>query len=111
GLMNMMLDLHTTDHGYEETWTPVVVNRAAMTGTAQLPKFEDDMDAVGEDDLFLIPTAEVPLTNLYREEILTEAELPKAFVAFSACFRREAGAAGKDTRGLLRVHEFDKVEL
>lgn len=111
GLMNMMLDLHTTDHGYEETWTPVVVNRAAMTGTAQLPKFEDDMYAVREDDLFLIPTAEVPLTNLYREEILTEAELPKAFVAFSACFRREAGAAGKDTRGLLRVHEFDKVEL
>ena len=109
--MNMMLDLHTTEHGYEEEWTPVVVNRAAMIGTAQLPKFEDDMYALREDDLFLIPTAEVPLTNLYREEILTEAELPKAFVAFSACFRREAGAAGKDTRGLLRVHEFDKVEL
>ena len=110
-LMNMMLDLHTTEHAYEEVWTPVVVNRAAMTGTAQLPKFEDDMYALREDDLFLIPTAEVPLTNLYREEILTEADLPKAFVAFSACFRREAGAAGKDTRGLLRVHEFDKVEL
>ncbi len=110
-LMNLMLDVHTRDHGYEETWVPVVVNRASMTGTAQLPKFEEDMYALKGEDEFLIPTAEVPLTNLYRDEILPESELPKALVAFSACFRREAGAAGKDTRGLLRVHEFDKVEL
>ena len=110
-LMNLMLDVHTRDHGYEETWVPVVVNRGSMTGTAQLPKFEDDMYALKGDDAFLIPTAEVPVTNLFREEILPESELPKGLVAFSACFRREAGAAGKDTRGLLRVHEFDKVEL
>jgi seryl-tRNA synthetase len=82
-----------------------------MTGTAQLPKFEDDMYALRDEDAFLIPTAEVPLTNLYRDEILPESELPKGFVAYSPCFRREAGAAGKDTRGLLRVHEFDKVEI
>jgi seryl-tRNA synthetase len=110
-LMNLMLDIHTREHGYEETWVPVVVNRASMTGTAQLPKFEDDMYALKDEDAFLIPTAEVPLTNLYRDEILSESELPKAFVAYSPCFRREAGAAGKDTRGLLRVHEFDKVEI
>jgi seryl-tRNA synthetase len=110
-LMNMMLDIHTEEHGYEECWVPLVVNRASMTGTAQLPKFEEDMYALGEEDLFLIPTAEVPVTNLYRDEILEASELPKGFCAFSACFRREAGAAGKDTRGLLRVHEFDKVEL
>jgi seryl-tRNA synthetase len=110
-LMNLMLDVHTRDHGYEEIWVPVVVNRASMTGTAQLPKFEEDMYALKGDDLFLIPTAEVPLTNLYRDEILSESDLPKGFTAYSACFRREAGAAGKDTRGLLRVHEFDKVEL
>ena len=110
-LMNLMLDVHTRDHGYEETWVPLVVNRASMTGTAQLPKFEDDMYALKDEDAFLIPTAEVPVTNLYRDEIVPESDLPKRFVAFSACFRREAGAAGKDTRGLLRVHEFDKVEL
>jgi seryl-tRNA synthetase len=110
-LMNLMLDVHTREHGYEETWVPVVVNRASMTGTAQLPKFEEDMYALKDEDAFLIPTAEVPLTNLYRDEILSESELPKAFTAYSPCFRREAGAAGKDTRGLLRVHEFDKVEL
>jgi seryl-tRNA synthetase len=110
-LMNFMLDTHTRDHGYEEVWVPVVVNRDSMTGTAQLPKFEEDMYALKEEGGFLIPTAEVPLTNLYREEIIAEAELPKAFAAYSPCFRREAGAAGKDTRGLLRVHEFDKVEL
>ena len=110
-LLNFMLDLHTREHGYEETWVPVLVNRAAMTGTSQLPKFEDDMYALREDDLFLIPTAEVPLTNLYREEILLESDLPKSFAAYSPCFRREAGSHGKDTRGLLRVHEFDKVEL
>jgi seryl-tRNA synthetase len=111
GLMNMMIDLHGRDHGYEELWVPVVVNRASMTATAQLPKFEDDMYALRDDDLFLIPTAEVPVTNVYRDEILLAADLPKGFVAHSRCFRREAGAAGKDTRGILRVHEFDKVEL
>jgi seryl-tRNA synthetase len=110
-LMNLMLDVHTREHGYEETWVPVVVNRASMIGTAQLPKFEEDMYALKGEDAFLIPTAEVPLTNLYRDEILPESELPKSFTAYSPCFRREAGAAGKDTRGLLRVHEFDKVEL
>jgi seryl-tRNA synthetase len=110
-LMNLMLDVHTADHGYEETWVPVVVNRASMIGTAQLPKFEEDMYALRDDQGFLIPTAEVPLTNLYRDEVIPEAELPKSFTAYSPCFRREAGAAGKDTRGLLRVHEFDKVEL
>ena len=110
-LMNLMLDTHTREHGYEETWVPVVVNRASMTGTAQLPKFEEDMYALIENEGFLIPTAEVPLTNLYRDEIIPESELPKALTAYSPCFRREAGAAGKDTRGLLRVHEFDKVEL
>jgi seryl-tRNA synthetase len=110
-LLNMMLDTHTTEHGYEETWVPLVVNRASMTGTGQLPKFEDDMYAIQGEDAFLIPTAEVPITNLYRDEILDGAQLPMALTAFSACFRKEAGAAGKDTRGLLRVHEFDKVEL
>lgn len=110
-LMNLMLDLHTRDHGYEETWVPAVVNSASMTGTAQFPKFEDDQYGLRDEDLFLIPTAEVPLTNLYRDEILPEADLPRTFVAYSPCFRREAGAHGKDTRGLLRVHQFDKVEL
>jgi seryl-tRNA synthetase len=110
-LMNLMLDVHTGEHGYEEAWVPVVVNRASMIGTGQLPKFEEDMYALKGEDGFLIPTAEVPLTNLYRDEILLESDLPKAITAYSPCFRREAGAAGKDTRGLLRVHEFDKVEL
>ncbi|HVS61848.1 MAG TPA: serine--tRNA ligase [Gemmatimonadaceae bacterium] len=110
-LMNFALDVQTREHGYEETWIPVVVNRTSMIGTAQLPKFEEDMYALKDDDAFLIPTAEVPLTNLYRDEILSESELPKALTAYSPCFRREAGAAGKDTRGLLRVHEFDKIEL
>ncbi len=110
-LMNFMLDLHVREHGYEECWVPFLVTRQTMTGTAQLPKFEDDMYAVRDEDLFLIPTAEVPVTNLYRDEILDAAALPKAFVAYTPCFRREAGAHGKDTRGLLRVHQFDKVEL
>lgn len=110
-LMNLMLDAHTREHGYEETWVPAVVNRASMIGTAQFPKFEDEQYALAGEDLFLIPTAEVPVTNLYRDEILAASELPRAFVAYSPCFRREAGAHGKDTRGLLRVHEFDKVEL
>ena len=110
-LMNLFLDVHTGEHGYEEVWVPVLVNRAAMTGTAQLPKFEDDMYALRDEDMFLIPTAEVPVTNLYRDEIMDGSTLSRGFVAYSACFRREAGAAGKDTRGLLRVHEFDKVEM
>jgi seryl-tRNA synthetase len=110
-LMNFFLDVHTRDHGYEEIWVPVVVNRASMTGTAQLPKFEDDMYGLRDEELFLIPTAEVPVTNLYRDEMIDGANLPRGFCAYSPCFRREAGSAGKDTRGILRVHEFDKVEL
>ena len=110
-LMNFMLDLHTSEHGYEEAWVPVIVNRASMTGTSQLPKFEDDMYGIQGEDLFLIPTAEVPLTNLYAGEMLAAADLPRTLTAYSPCFRREAGAHGKDTRGLIRVHEFDKVEL
>ncbi|MEO8879990.1 MAG: serine--tRNA ligase [Gemmatimonadaceae bacterium] len=109
-LMSFMLDLHTREHGYDEAWVPFVVTRDAMTGTGQLPKFEDDAYRT-EDDLFLIPTAEVPLTNLLREEILEAGTLPRALTAYTPCFRREAGAAGKDTRGLIRVHQFDKVEL
>src|SRR5688572_12143696 len=110
-LMNYFLDVHVRENGYEEIWVPVVVNRASMTGTTQLPKFEEDMYALREEDLFLIPTAEVPVTNLYRDEIVDASTLPRGFSAYSSCFRREAGAAGKDTRGLLRVHEFDKVEI
>ena len=110
-LMNFFIDVHVREHDYEEVWVPVVVNRASMIGTTQLPKFEDDMYALRDEDLFLIPTAEVPVTNLYRDEIVDGATLPRGFVAYSSCFRREAGAAGKDTRGLLRVHEFDKVEM
>ena len=109
--MNFMLDLHTSRHGYEEVWVPFVANRASMTATTQLPKFEEDMYALRDEALFLVPTAEVPVTNLYRDEMLLESDLPKAFCAYTPCFRREAGAHGKDTRGLLRLHEFDKVEL
>ena len=110
-VLNFFLDLHTREHGYEELWAPALVSRATMTGTGQLPKFEDDAYAVQGDDLFLIPTAEVPVTNLYRDEILEGATLPRAFTAYTPCFRREAGSAGKDTRGILRTHQFDKVEL
>ncbi len=110
-LMNFMLDLHTTQHHYEEVWVPILANRASMTGTTQLPKFEDDMYGIAGESLFLIPTAEVPLTNLHAGELLAESELPKAMTAYTPCFRKEAGAHGKDTRGLIRVHEFDKVEL
>ena len=110
-LLNFFLDVHSREHGYEEVWTPVLVNRASMTGTGQLPKFEDDAYGIAGDDLFLIPTAEVPVTNLYRDEILDAGELPRAFCAYTPCFRREAGSAGKDTRGILRMHQFDKVEL
>ncbi|MCU0625607.1 MAG: serine--tRNA ligase [Gemmatimonadaceae bacterium] len=110
-LLNFMLDVHTREHGYEETWVPLVVNRASMVGTGQFPKFEEESYALAMDEGYLIPTAEVPVTNLYRDEILDAHDVPRGFCAYSACFRREAGAAGKDTRGLLRVHEFDKVEL
>ena len=110
-VMNFFIDLHTGEHGYEEVWPPVLVNRASMTGTGQLPKFEDDAYKIEGDDLFLIPTAEVPVTNLYRDEMLDGARLPMGFVAYTPCFRREAGSAGKDTRGILRTHQFDKVEL
>jgi seryl-tRNA synthetase len=110
-LINFCIDVHVREHGYEETWVPVVVNRASMTGTTQLPKFEEDMYALKDEDMFLVPTAEVPVTNLYRDEIVDASTLPRGFVAYTPCFRREAGAAGKDTRGLLRVHEFDKVEM
>ncbi len=109
-LANFMLDLHTREHGYLEVQPPYVVNRASLTGTGQLPKFEDDLYRTG-DDLFLIPTSEVPVTNIYRDEILDAASLPIAMTAYTPCFRREAGAHGKDTRGLIRVHQFDKVEL
>jgi seryl-tRNA synthetase len=110
-LKNFLLDLHARDHGYEEIAPPVLVNRASMTGTGQLPKFEEELYLIPSDDLFLIPTAEVPVTNMYRDEILGATQLPLALCAFTPCFRREAGAAGKDTRGLIRVHQFDKVEL
>jgi seryl-tRNA synthetase len=110
-LMNWFLDVHTGEHGYEEVWAPALVTRAAMTGTGQLPKFEDDAYAIAGDDLFLIPTAEVPVTNLYRDETLDAAQLPMGFCAYTPCFRREAGSAGKDTRGIQRLHQFDKVEL
>ncbi len=110
-LLNYFMDVHRDEHGYEEVWPPLLVNRATMTGTGQLPKFEDDAYATRGDELFLIPTAEVPVTNLYRDEILEASALPMGFVAYSKCFRREAGSAGKDTRGVLRTHEFDKVEL
>ncbi|MBI4982130.1 MAG: serine--tRNA ligase [Candidatus Omnitrophica bacterium] len=110
-LINFMLDLHTRKHGYTEIAPPFLVNRASMTGTGQLPKLEEDMYKLKDDDLFLIPTAEVPVTNIYRDEILEEDELPKYLTAYSACFRREAGSYGKDTKGLIRVHQFDKVEM
>ncbi len=110
-ILNFMLDLQTREHGYEEARVPLFVNRDAMVGTGQLPKFEEDMYALRDDALYAIPTAEVPITNLFRDEILDAADLPRAMTAYSACFRREAGSAGKDTRGLLRVHQFDKVEL
>lgn len=110
-LFNFMLDLHTKKHGYREVFPPFLVNRESMTGTGQLPKLEDDMYKTTEDDLFLIPTAEVPVTNLHRDEILSSNDLPLYYTAYTACFRREAGAYGKDTRGIIRVHQFDKVEL
>ncbi|HUV05513.1 MAG TPA: serine--tRNA ligase [Armatimonadota bacterium] len=110
-LINWMLDLHTAQHGYKEVRPPTLANRASMVGTGQLPKFEFDMYRLPDDDLFMIPTGEVPVTNINREEILDGKDLPMLFTAYTPCFRREAGAAGKDTRGILRVHEFDKVEM
>ncbi|MCU1808802.1 serine--tRNA ligase [Cytobacillus firmus] len=110
-LFNFMLDLHTDEHGYKEVLPPYMVNRASMTGTGQLPKFEEDAFLIESEDYFLIPTAEVPVTNMHREEILNADELPINYAAFSACFRSEAGSAGRDTRGLIRQHQFNKVEL
>lgn len=110
-LIDFMLDLHVEEHDYVEVLPPFLCNRDSLTATGQLPKFEEDVYRTVPDDLFLIPTAEVPLTNLHRGEILDGRELPIAYVAYTPCFRREAGAAGRDTRGMLRVHQFDKVEL
>lgn len=110
-LINFMVDLHSREHGYKEVWPPYLVNEQTATGTGQLPKFGEDMYQVPLDGLYLIPTAEVPVTNLHANEILKESELPVSYVAYSPCFRREAGSHGKDTRGLTRVHQFDKVEL
>lgn len=110
-IVNFMLDLHTTEHGYTEVFPPYLVNRQTMTGTGQLPKFEEDLFLCERDDLFLIPTAEVPVTNLYSSEILPGEILPIYHTAYTACFRAEAGAAGRDTRGLIRQHQFNKVEL
>ncbi len=122
-LMQLMLDTHTTEHGYEEVWPPVLVKDSAMRGTSQLPKFAKDCFRIAKDeeweaeaeaqghDLFLVPTAEVPITNLHANEIIPEAELPLSYTGYTACFRSEAGSYGKDTRGMIRVHQFDKVEL
>src|SRR5690606_10120032 len=110
-LINFMLTLHITEHGYMEISPPFMVNRNSMTGTGQLPKFEEDAFNIPSKDYFLIPTAEVPVTNLHRDEILDGESLPRYYAAYTPCFRQEAGAAGRDTRGLIRNHQFDKVEL
>ena len=110
-LVNYCLDLHTRDHGYVEMSPPLLVRADALEGTTQLPKFRDQLYHCPEDDVFLVPTAEVPVTNFHREEILAPADLPKRYVAYTPCFRREAGAAGLGTRGIIRVHQFDKIEL
>ncbi len=110
-LISFMLDLHVEEHGYTEVLPPYMVNRASMTGTGQLPKFEEDAFRIEAEDYFLIPTAEVPVTNMHREEILKAEDLPIKYAAYSACFRSEAGSAGRDTRGLIRQHQFNKVEL
>jgi seryl-tRNA synthetase len=111
GLINWFLDVHTRENGMTEIWPPAVVNAASATGTGQIPDKEDQMYVVTRDELYLVPTAEVPVTNLHRDEILEADQLPIRYAAYSPCFRREAGAAGKDTRGILRVHQFDKVEM
>ena len=110
-LMQFMLDVHADQHGYEEVWVPAIANRKTLMGTGQLPKFEDDLYRLEGEDAFLIPTAEVPVTNLYQDEILDAASLPIRHCAYTPCFRREAGSAGRDTRGIIRQHQFDKVEL
>ncbi|MFI5254496.1 MAG: serine--tRNA ligase [Candidatus Limnocylindrales bacterium] len=110
-LIDFMVELHVREHGMTEIWPPALVNAASARGTGQLPDKEDLMYVVGRDDLYLVPTAEVPVTNIHRDEILEAADMPVRYVAYSPCFRREAGAAGKDTRGILRVHQFDKVEM
>ncbi len=110
-LINLLLDLHTREHGYTEIFPPFLINRQSMIGTGQLPKFEEDMYRLRDDELYLAPTAEVPVSNIHREEILKEEQLPIYYCAYTPCFRREAGAAGKDTRGMIRVHQFDKVEM
>ena len=110
-LINWFLDVHTRENGMTEVWPPAVVNTASATGTGQIPDKEDQMYVVTRDELYLVPTAEVPVTNLHRDEILEAADLPIRYAAYTPCFRREAGAAGKDTRGILRVHQFDKVEM
>ena len=110
-LMSFMMDLHSDEHGYEEMLPPVIINRDSLTGTGQLPKFEEDVFKLEGLDYFMAPTAEVPVTNFYRDEILDGEMLPKGFAAYSACFRSEAGSAGRDTRGLIRQHQFNKVEL
>jgi len=110
-LINYMLDLHTTQHGYREVLPPFLVNRSSMTATGQLPKFEEDLFRLRDEDYFLIPTAEVPVTNLHRDETLNESALPIRYTAYTPCFRREAGSYGKETRGLIRLHQFNKVEL
>lgn len=110
-LINFMMDLHSNEHGYEEMLPPYIVNRDSLYGTGQLPKFEEDLFKLTDNDYYLIPTAEVPVTNYHREEILTVDELPRRYVAYSSCFRSEAGAAGRDTRGLIRQHQFNKVEM
>ncbi|OXS73113.1 serine--tRNA ligase [Domibacillus enclensis] len=110
-LISFMLDLHTEEHGYTEMMPPYLVNRTSMTGTGQLPKFEEDAFRIEAEDYFLIPTAEVPVTNYHRDEILNVDELPISYAAYSACFRSEAGSAGRDTRGLIRQHQFNKVEM
>ncbi|MGD8305775.1 MAG: serine--tRNA ligase [Ignavibacteria bacterium] len=110
-LLNFMLDYHLSKHGYSEVLTPFLVNSDSMRGTGQLPKMEEDMYYISKDNLYTIPTAEVPITNLHRKEVLSESELPKKYVGYSACFRREAGSYGKEAKGFLRVHQFNKVEM
>ncbi|MBD3379546.1 MAG: serine--tRNA ligase [Candidatus Omnitrophica bacterium] len=110
-LINFMLDVHIREHGYTEVFPPIIVNRNAMRGTGQLPKFEEDLYKIKDEEFFLIPTAEVPVTNIHMDEVLKEEDLPLYYTAYTACFRKEAGSYGKDTRGIIRVHQFDKVEM
>jgi seryl-tRNA synthetase len=111
GLINFMIDLHVRKHGYKEVWVPIILRREMMEGTGQLPKLEEDMYRIEKDDLFMIPTAEVPITNLHRDDIFDADKLPIKYTGYTPCFRREAGSYGADTRGLMRIHQFDKVEM